>query len=610
MSIFSLRQLLVAICFFCYSGVILTAQAHYMKHYSNPVSESDAYIKYSFNFTLNATPDNSYKTISAGLKTRSGKTYLELCFLKDDGSGRTTNPMREVEFADGSGTDGKVIQIISNSQGNYVFVRWAKIDPNSLNLYEKLTYLHFNPAGDLLSKHELKWNDAANGGLKGLIRINQIIQIPNNSIAMVGSIENSLPGGFERILFAIVNLNTHLITTVRQYSIDADLMNEDNPDDEMDGLSILRFGTSGYFLGGALVDDIGGRPFLMRVDASGGLMWVRNFPDPNGDILGKVYYDKPKALSSFRLFATNDGSGGTYYGFIYGSLDHWLRLIRFDPNANITSTSGLVDYHIITGFPFDFQGETFLSEINPVGSLPSITGTIVTRINQAGDQGSYFFSYNLLTNTGQLYDIYNGVTPTTGIKHGFTRNIIEGTLSTPGPKAPLYIGSETRDVSSTTKLRHLMVKTEPIGTNPFVAFACHNPQILTSEDISTPIEFNFGQNLGLFTFALSLTNEIITATTNIGFGSGDYCTNIVNPFNGKSTEREQDEKSDLDSDQNSDLAYVRIYNITGQLILERENVTISECQELLIDRPTGVYLLEREFASGKRSIEKVFHSNQ
>ena len=604
MSILCLRQLFaVALCLLCPFANMLTGQSPFVNHYFNPILESDQYVKYSFNSAINGTSDNSYRIISAGVKVSSGfnDAYLELCFLKEDGTGRSVNPMKEVSLLMSGSNDPKIIQIISNSQGHYIFMR---LGGNN----DKLIYSHINANGDLLSTHELLF--AESNPSAGKIQINQVIPGPVNTVAMVGTISANNGSNPDRVFFAIVNIFTHSLLVQRQYMIDADLAGGGSQEEYLYGLSLMRFGTTGYFIAGHSGDEFSGQPFLMRVGTDGGFMWFRNWQFETDGVLGAGIFNNAKALPNMRLFSANDGAGGTYYGLIYGDLGQSLHLIRFNPN--VISGSGIWDNRLITGFPPAVFGDAYLTAVYSGFSFPKLVGTHVSQLNSNGDYNTAFFSYNLLTNTGNVYTMFDLPSSPSTINHCFARNIIGGKPNLSNNTVQLFIGNEVQDpFFITAGPHHLFAKTEAIGAGPFENFECHAGSQLVSEHPANLLNFNMGIPIGVSNYALSFRSRIISSSSPIPFTLNTYCS--ASGFQaGEITDRDQllsdtpETRQDLDSEN----TLVRIYNIAGQLIYEGLHFSATECQELLYGQPTGIYLMERATATGEISVEKVFYQKQ
>lgn len=604
MSALCFRQLLVVALFFlCPFGNLLPGQSPFVNHYFNPSPESDHFVKYSFNSAINGTSDNSYRIISAGVKVSSGfnDAYLELCFLKEDGTGRSINPMKEVPLLISGSNDPRIIQIISNSLGHFIFMRLGGDN-------DKLIYSHLNANGDLLSTHELFF--AVSNPSTGKIQINQVIPGPVNTVAMVGTISVNNGSNPDRVFFAIVNILTHSLVVQRQYMIDADLAGGESQEEYLYGLSLLRFGTTGYFIAGHSGEEYGGQPFLMRVGTDGGFMWFRNWQfEPDG-VLGTGLFNNAKALPNMRLFSANDGAGGTYYGLIYGDLGQSLHLIRFNPN--VISGSGIWDNRLITGLPPAVFGDSYLTAVYSGFSFPKLVGTHVSQLNSNGDYNTAFFSYNLLTNTGNVYTMFNLPSSTSTINHCFARNIIGGKPNLSNNTVQLFIGNEVQDPSFTTAgPHHLFAKTEAIGAGPSEFFGCHAGSQLVSEHPDNLLNFNMGIPIGVSNYALSFGSRTISSSSPIPFTLNTYCSGSGFRV-GETTDRDQFLKDTPESRQDLDAesARVKIYNIAGQLICEGANLTTAGCRELLRDQPSGIYLMERVTATGEMSVEKVFHQKQ
>jgi hypothetical protein len=585
----------------CLSGIALYGQTQFVKHYNNPVAESDAYIKFSNNFAINGSTDNSFRILSASIKSRRdvGK-FLELCFLKDDGTGRPTSPMKEILLDANVGDDPKVLEIISNSQGHYVFIR-------SGGEKESLTYLHLNAVGNLIAVRKLSCTTTPANTSNGSLQINQVIPIPNNSVALVGTLRDVIQIQ-SRVYFAIINLTSHTVTSQQQYDIDIDL---DNTPDNLTGLSIYRYGTSGYFLAGISGDgNSNARPFLMRVGGTGIFSWIRNWQDSGGASLGIARSDDTRALPNMRLFAASDGSGSTYYGLLYGSAGNELRLIRYNPN--VISGSGIVDVRMIYDVTFGLWGSAFMTDLDQVLTYPTIAVSYVHQLNSDGDSGSSFMVYNLLTHTAYYYNIFDGTSPVSGMRHAFTRSIVDHQPGSPGNKIPLYAGSESRDVASTQFLHHLYVRTAPIGSNPLETFGCHYDTPLTIFDIEDPIDYNLGTLEGQSTFTLSFTTVFFSGAIDIGFLAGEYC-NGNGTFqvlgNNEVTDRSE-EIANNSEEMLNEVERVRIYSFSGQMLYEASNLTIRECKDILIGQPGGLYVMERVMRNGERTTEKIFHGQR
>lgn len=578
----------------CLSGVCIYGQSHFVKHYNNPVAESDAYVRFSNNFVINGSSDNSFRILSAGFKERPGigKVFLELCFLKDDGTGRPTNPMREIMLDGKIGSNPKVLDILSNSQGHYVFIRGG-------NDQETLSYIHLSASGNVITSRVLSWSSSNNQA--GTVQINQVISITNNSVALVGSLKS---GGQSRVYFATVNLTSHLITSQRQYEIDIDL---DNQADNLTGLTIYRYGTLGYFIAGLSGSEYNQHPFLMRVNGTGDFTWFRNWQDDEGFTLGLGRSDDAKALPNMRLFAGSDGGGSTYYGLMYGGITGELRLIRYNPN--VISGSGIVDIRMIYGLPVGLDGEAYLTDIDQVLTYPTIVVPFVHKLNSSKDFGSGFVAYNLLTHTAYYYNVFDGSTPGGGMRHAFTRSVIDNLPGLQGNKVPLYVGSESRDVSSTQFMHHLYVRTQPIGSNPLENFECHAGTQLTIDALD-PVNFNFGNYQGQSEYILLFSSVSLPPTANIGFVAAEYC-----PGSGfQSPDNEEIERTvpgeEAQQDILNDVERARIYSFSGQLLYEASNLTIRECKDILIGQPGGLYLMERVMRNGERTTEKIFHGQR
>lgn len=595
--IFSIPGLMmpfVAFLLSCLSDVPLLGQSHFVKHYNNPVAESDAYVRFSNNFAVNGSSDNSFRILSAGLKTRpsSGTPVLELCFLKDDGTGRPTNPMREIVLDSKVGNNPKVLEIISNSQGHYIFIRGG-------NDQEALTYIHLNASGNLITTRILSWSSSNNQA--GTVQINQVIPITNNSVALVGSLKS---GGKSRVYFATVNLTNHVVTSQRQYEIDIDL---DNQADNLTGLTIFRYGTLGYFIAGFSGSEYNERPFLMRVNSTGDFTWFRNWQDIEGFILGLGWSDDSKALPNMRLFAGSDGSGSTYYGLMYGGETGELRLIRYNPN--VISGSGIIDIHMISGLPAGLHGESYMTDIDQVLTYPTIAVTFVHKLNSNKDFGSGFMAYNLLTHTAFYYNVFDGTAPGGGMRHAFTRKVVDNLPGLQGNKVPLYVGSESRDVSSTQFMHHLYVRTQPIGSNPLENFECHAGTQLTIDALD-PVNFNLGNYQGQSPYILLFSSVSLSPTANIGFLAAEYCpgSGFQSPNNMETERTAPGEEAQQDI--LNEVERVRIYSFSGQLLYEASNLTIQECKDILIGQPGGFYLMERVMRNGERTTEKIFHGQR
>jgi hypothetical protein len=444
---------------------------------------------YSANGAVYAGTGYTFAVRKEPLELGEYNWYLEACTFVSGAPSSMKKYLIENNKPTGS---YKVIKVMANGTNTDVFVRGGISA-------ETLYHFRFNSSGTMLSKRQIVWGQT--NGVVGTIQISQVISgLANNVVAMVGTVQlGSTP---QRPFFANYNVSTGAISASKQYKISLD--GPFGQEAGLSGLSILKFSASGFLIAGLSDAD----PYIMRIDGSGNMVWIRKYEDTVDGMLGITY--GAEALTNMQLFSTAFGNG-TYFGLLMGSLAPQFKIIKFDP-----ATSGsILDYRKFIVPSFSNIGIPTITDADVFGKF--LTCSYVETLNNLPSQAPKFTSafvlYDLSTNESKAFSIYDGINGNGQISN--LPRLIDA-QAVPG-NASLFtisICGGVKDTYFPGRVQHDLTLTEKvgstIGTTHF--YSCFEEYLLAPEQ-ATSISI-FGLSL-LGTPTSTILNNLLSPSTPI-----------------------------------------------------------------------------------------------